>query len=292
MLKHITKEILNDLYIIKKLSTIKIGKQLNCNHITIRNYLLKYNIPIRKLNETNKGNIKYIKNKKYFSIPTIENCYWAGFIAADGCIQLNPDRLQIILSNKDKNILENFKNAVSYNGPIREVVRHYKNTKHKQKEYKESHLTINSSQIITDLNKIFNITIQKSLTLKPPNLTNLEHQLAYIIGYIDGDGSICLCNSKSSKDKQINLSILGTLELLNWMYQILHRLENPKYNPIKCTKQANIYRLKFVSIRAFKILKELEKVKTPFKLPRKWDNIQLIQNIKNKNERNNQYKSI
>lgn len=236
-----------------------------------------------------KGNIKYNKNEFYFSVLTLENCYWAGYIAADGCIRHNPDKLQLVCSEKDNILLEKFKNSIKYTGPIRKVIR-YKNTaKYKKQEYLESHLSINSKQIIKDLKYNFNITERKSLTLKPPNITDFEQQLAYIIGYIDGDGSICLCKAKSSKDLQINLSILGTYELLNWIYIILNNIENKKYKTLKLCKQNNIFRLRYVAIRAFKILKVLQKINIPFKLQRKWDKINQIEKIKNENVRVNQY---
>lgn len=45
------KETLNDLYLRKKVSMPKIGKRFHVHYITVRNWLIKYNIPRRKKGE-------------------------------------------------------------------------------------------------------------------------------------------------------------------------------------------------------------------------------------------------
>ncbi len=52
---NLTKEVLEDLYVKQKLSLCKCGKQLNCHPSTIRNNLLKFNIPIRTSGESRVG---------------------------------------------------------------------------------------------------------------------------------------------------------------------------------------------------------------------------------------------
>jgi len=49
-------------------------------------------------------NRKYTVNHNYFSEVTLENSYWAGFIAADGCITKN--YVKIMIAQKDLKILE------------------------------------------------------------------------------------------------------------------------------------------------------------------------------------------
>jgi len=52
------------------------------------------------------SNLKYECNESYFSVPNIENSYWAGFIAADGYINDRYDS-SISLSGKyAENILK------------------------------------------------------------------------------------------------------------------------------------------------------------------------------------------
>ncbi|NYO85812.1 hypothetical protein G4A66_28110, partial [Escherichia coli] len=60
----------------------------------------------------------YKRNDSYFSTPNLENCYWAGFIAADGNIRQNNQTFAIALAKKDRQHLEQFKKNIQYTGPI------------------------------------------------------------------------------------------------------------------------------------------------------------------------------
>lgn len=144
----------------------------------------------------------YNINDNFFTVVDQCNSYWAGFIAADGNISKDYKLLSFGLAAKDKIILENFiKDTNSEN-----VIREYKSN---SKDCVA--LQITSEQFCKDLFINFNITPNKSLTLSPPeNLTN-ELKDAFIIGYIDGDGSIGLYKSK--KQKSLQISILGTLQM-------------------------------------------------------------------------------
>lgn len=88
------------------------------------------------------------------------------------------------------------------------VVRDYKSH-----EYDCVALSITSPKICADLLKNFNITNNKSLTLISPELPP-ELIDAFIIGYIDGDGSIGLYNSENTQ-KFLRISILGTINMCN-----------------------------------------------------------------------------
>jgi hypothetical protein len=61
----------------------------------------------------------YNLNTAYFSEPTIRNSYWAGFIAADGCLT-RKGALRIALSIKDREHLEKLKSELNFSGPIRD----------------------------------------------------------------------------------------------------------------------------------------------------------------------------
>jgi hypothetical protein len=51
----------------------------------------------------------YSVNENYFASPTIDNCYWAGYIAADGCLlhQGNRRMLTFCIKNLMKTIYSN-----------------------------------------------------------------------------------------------------------------------------------------------------------------------------------------
>ncbi len=173
----------------------------NRNHKTICHKAFRLGIKADRSLSTR----KYSYNRQYFSKPNIENCYWAGFISGDGCVSrvtINNKlywTLAIQLCTKDKNILEYFQEDIDYTGLIFDkiIINNYKDKGRLLKDkYYSSVLRINSAKpIIDDLNKYWNITPRKSLTLQPPNI-NGDLSLSYIVGYIDADGCIGLYNKK------------------------------------------------------------------------------------------------
>lgn len=200
---------------------------------------------------------KFTVNESYFSIPNINNCYWAGFIAADGCVS-KKNLLEINLGKKDKCILERFIEQVDYKGVVKT---------NKGKTFDNVRIAISCPQWISDLNNNWNITKQKTGTLKPPNLTELEHKLSYIIGYIDGDGSVY----KLKKEKHICLSICGNKEILEWISKTLFLLEDiDRYKETNLYYSCNIHQIRYVAKRARNLLNKLKNIKTPYKLERKW----------------------
>lgn len=192
-------------------------------------------------------NRKYTINHNYFKVTNIENSYWAGFIAADGCVTNN--YIRIMLSIKDLKILKQLKKDLQYTGPI-----------YVSKKRKRCSLEFRSSSIIKDLKTKWNIVERKSLILKPPQ-TKLKKSnfLAYVKGYIDGDGSIYT----EKNTKYLRISIIGTFELLNWIKEKI----NIKCSNIK--KYKNIYKFRYSGKMAEKLYKKLYKIET-FKLSRKW----------------------
>ena len=50
----------------------------------------------------------------YFATPTMENCYWAGFIAADGCVSEKRGVLYLYQAARD--VIERFSACIGHNG--------------------------------------------------------------------------------------------------------------------------------------------------------------------------------
>jgi hypothetical protein len=84
---------------------------------------------------------KYQVNDGYFSTLTLENCYYAGFLAADGCITKN--QLIVGLSEIDKKWLENFKSSLNAESPIKDRIQ--------KGVYKTCYLNITSDVICSFL---------------------------------------------------------------------------------------------------------------------------------------------
>lgn len=176
--------------------------------------IFKY-APGKNPNSHKKGRRKYNVNDSFFSEPNILNSYYAGFIAADGCIRSRQSEeskyLTFGLSIKDKEWIERFVKDIEFTGPI---------TEYTFRERKYVRMSINSKQICDDLEKNFNITPRKTATLIPPPLSDGNLIDAFICGYIDGDGAICFSEStKRNIQKKCAISIIGTYNLLEWINQ-------------------------------------------------------------------------
>ena len=149
-------------------------------------------------------------NENYFDVPTIENSYWAGFIAADGCIYQNPNPtksmcLSIKLQSGDKGHLVKFQDVIGAGGIYEEES---KSPSSDKKCYASKYMIV-SDKICLDLAKSFNIHSRKSLTHKPPNLDG-DFAKAFLAGYIDGDGWYSIKNNRP------RLGMCGTKEMLIW----------------------------------------------------------------------------
>lgn len=185
---------------------------------TLYYYKKKFGLRINQI-----GNGKYTHRVKrqydvidnFFQSPNELNCYWAGFIAADG--NINHTKLTLGLSSKDRHHLLQFKNDIEFTGPICDsmIKRVYKD---EEKTFNTSTLSITSQKIVDDLYVNFNITPRKSLTLLPPNISEPNLIDAFICGYIDGDGSVSLYkNHKRNVQDSLAIAMLGTYEVVSWI---------------------------------------------------------------------------
>lgn len=256
--KHININInlMIDLYK-KEKSVNYIAKKFNVSKTTIFRRLKENNIKIRgsgcRYNESENLFInQHSCNEKYFSKPNIENCYWAGFIAADGCITKD-NSLSITLSIKDIDHLKTFKNKIKYTGKIKVYARD-------KKQY--CRIEIFNKYIVKDLLTNFKITRRKTFTLKPPNLKNKNHIKSFIIGYIDGDGHIGI-------HKNIfYISVYGTKSVVTWIRKYFLKFSLEKSSS-QIHKTKNTYYIGFANKKAETIYQSFVNIKNN-KLKRKW----------------------
>jgi hypothetical protein len=207
-------------------------------------------------------------NDDSFSQYSLLSCYWAGLVAADGNIDKKRKRISLFLQEKDLSCVENFKDYLKFSGKIFEqnAKYTYKGVTSIKKAYG---ITFTSKKIAFDLEKYFNITPKKSLTLLPPPLKDKEMIDAFIIGYIDGDGSISL--SKSKKQRALSISLLGTLEVTMW---IKNRFSEILGEELECVykhhnKTKNTFVLTISDKRARRAFEHFYNINVP-KLERKW----------------------
>ena len=201
MTEEILKQILQlskDKHISEKQACIQIlGKEVQLSY-----YKKKFGIelnPTGKATFTARRSRGYDVDDSFFSSITEINSYYAGFIAADGNINKDRPNLTISLAEKDREFLEEFLVNLNSNYPIRS---------YQSNGFPVSSLIITSRQICDDLNEHFNITPGKSLTYIPPILGQ-PYLDCFIIGLIDGDGTIGFSSRKTCKDS-LYISFVGT----------------------------------------------------------------------------------
>lgn len=146
---------------------------------------------------------KYEINESIFeSIDNEEKAYILGFLYADGYINIKNNHVELTLKKSDLQILESIKNIIfNKERPLIPI-----------KNGKYLRLSISSRRIVNDLYKLGCIQ-KKTFLLKFPKIKKslIRH---FIRGYFDGDGSVYI------QKNVLNISILGTIDLLNKMQEI------------------------------------------------------------------------
>lgn len=237
------------------------GLDTSVEKVRSKAYHLAKNYPIKKY--SNAHHYKYSCNDGFFLKPNKRNSYWAGFIAADGHIHDKEARLSVRLANRDYEHLCILKEDLSYNNNVKIWG-------------KAAVLSLNSRQIVNDLEKNFNVVTKKSFTLTPPAHLSALHSLCFIIGYIDGDGSLSSSVVRSHGGRHPCLSVLGTYSVIAWIQQVLNELTPCDH--LKLSLHPN-NQTRYFSISgkgARKIISELRQIQGLPKLRRKWNRGHLI----------------
>jgi hypothetical protein len=168
----------------------------------------------------------YSLNHNFFSQLTPQSMYWAGFIASDGNIAKDKPRITVALKSNDINHLQKFKENISFDGPIHNIIQIDKRENFKTGKYYKSQIRFTSHQITKDLLNNFLITPNKSKTLQFPNHL-LNHPLLhhFIRGLIDGDGGIYYRFEDRRKENICNVFLCGTDNMIKSVQNIfLHKL--------------------------------------------------------------------
>lgn len=149
--------------------------------------------------------IKHTHDSTFFSIPNPINSYWAGFIAADGCIQHgtndNSKWISFCISVKDIDHLYKFKQVTNASQAVRV-------------HGKYAYFTVYSQQWAQDLSSNFKIYPRKTLREVPPPLA-LDLSYHFLRGYFDGDGSV------TKSGNQVTF-LAGTKALLDWFIPLIN----------------------------------------------------------------------
>lgn len=210
---NMTKEILLSIlelcekeYLSEKDASIKIlGK-----YVKLYRFKVKYGI---QPNEQGKGPQngkvkKYSLNDDFFSDKSLRSVYYAGFIAADGNISSKYPQLTIAVSSKDKEFLSNLQHDINSTYSIHEGIQ--------RGEFPYCSICYTSDKICNDLKELYGIIPNKSLILNPPVNLSSKQKDCFIMGLIDGDGSIML-SKNADKQKRLVISCVGTIEMMSFV---------------------------------------------------------------------------
>jgi hypothetical protein len=214
----------------------KIKEALNRSWSSIQNkaFLLKI-----KRNKLNANSIKLTNE-------TNEAYYWLGFIMADGHFSLANNQIQINLGYKDIEHLKRFAKFVEYNG---EIIK--------------PKISIGFGDIKTYLENKFEISNNK--TYVPCTLKHLSGDsfFSFIIGFIDGDGTI---------------DTKGYLKLKchkSWLHNLNEMVKFLSDNDFNCGI-INSEGLAYVSLTKIEMMKKIKIKIINLGLPvlkRKWDRV-------------------
>ena len=225
------------------------------------------------------------KNESFFETPNEINCSVAGMLASDGNIQSpkkkNGWRIILGLCRMDEIILHDIIRTTGSNANVSQqsVKRTIKTTRNRnlqEKEYFSSYLTFSDAKKWSDdLQKSWNITENKSLTLTAPNFNKLNLSLAYLLGIINGDGTIGI--QKSNNKEYFYIRLLGTRNLLEWAKNRFEEALKEKIDGEVHIERdgTSVYLLQVNGIQAVKLFEKM-KVLNCIQLARKWKNPQIL----------------
>src|SRR5262245_66515509 len=112
--------------------------------------------------------VKYQYDRQFFATMNEDSAYWAGFLAADGCLSPARRTVQVYLGTRDRGHLEKLAAALGYTGPI---VDSKSVNNFAPKGAALSRITLcHAQEMIDDLYQNFRITPRKTHTLGPPDL--------------------------------------------------------------------------------------------------------------------------
>lgn len=213
------ESIVIDNYTNKKWGQKKSGEQFNLSNNTVKKILQKHSVEIRDLHQSiqvanqiyDRTATHYKKNEDFFKKETPDMAWVLGFLAADGNVCRNENRIRIELSVVDKEILIKIKDLISIENPIYE--------REDKRGFKYVSLEWSCEEHKKDL-ATYGIVPNKTHILVPPTKLNKKFYIDYVRGYFDGDGTINL--NKNGNKRSLRWSICGASKpMLNWIIEVL-----------------------------------------------------------------------
>lgn len=243
-------------YLERFLTVTEIAKKHNIGSTSVIRILNKNNIKCRGRIQYNN---KFYHNDNIFSSNNKDIPYWVGFLLADGCVHkyYEKERAPFIclqLKESDKQILEEYKNFLEYQGPI---------TQDKMKRWT---VAIHSYKIAKDLEN-FNIIPKKTFIAEAPK--TFEYNNLFWRGILDGDGSIYF-----QEDRIVVSLVSASFNLIEqfekYCNNILENKSNVSLNSFFTKQNNEMFRITYVGKFAIEILDQIYLESGP-KLQRKYE---------------------
>jgi len=188
--KILTEEYLREQYIMQQKSIGNIAQEIGCSRQYIMKILKEYNFPIRSKTEARKLALQQEKiivngekfqytyyDENFFKVWTKEMAYILGIIITDG--SMNPTRMSVDISQKDKKFLNNLSVLLKTNSKI---------NKKDQIPNAIYTLSLSNKEIYNDIIKL-GIHPNKSLNMEYLDVP-VEFESHFIRGIWDGNGTI------------------------------------------------------------------------------------------------------
>lgn len=230
-----------DEYLNSNISYLKIKEKYGYNQERMIKKLLAIGANIER-----KYKVNFNRNA-FEKIETEEDAYVLGFILADGYLNEERNFLQIKLQKKDEDILEKINKYFKCSVPIKYGI-------HNITKNELCYITLNSKTLINNL-KQYNLFQNKSCKEIPYYDINDDLIKHYIRGIIDGDGYVCI--------NETRIGVCGSKEVLTFIHN--HLINNfdlkfgKKYRGVYYDERYNIYRLYYTGENALKVMEYLYK---------------------------------
>lgn len=162
---------------------------------------------------------KILCNEDFFAQDNELSFYYAGFLAADGCLKLKNGKykqVQLALAATDLNDVRRFAGNIAYMGNVKEYTLSSKHLDGSNVVIAD--LQISSDKLFDDLHR-FGLTPRKTHTFSMPQWLT-EHALVhhFLRGYFDGDGSASTCRPRPPRTiPQVYINVRGTEAFLTQM---------------------------------------------------------------------------
>lgn len=230
----------------------KTGREFGIDLNAVKFILRKHNIPIRNQQQaavlSNERRRVYSVNDDYFLTQSHNMAWLLGFIASDGNVSKDSNRIKIGLSSVDKEILEKIKEELEIEADIKDYITNNGFYVSELSWYSRKH-----KQTLAN----YSIIPNKTFLLKPPYGLKEEYHIDYVRGYFDGDGSINLIkNSNGRGQGNIRFQIgSATKEILEWILDVFERygITRPRIQVQIKPSGTPLYHFQYSSVMSRKI---------------------------------------